>query len=107
MRVCLHPVAYDGSALADASASVDPTRPTRDSGAGITEVANGLPDASGGIPPENGRIQQILARHDWNTSSAGRRDQPAANRGRLDSRTMATVPEPFTARLSPNEKASE
>ncbi|MEA2292539.1 MAG: hypothetical protein QOE86_178 [Solirubrobacteraceae bacterium] len=45
---------------------------TRNSMACITEMANGFPNSSGVIPPENGTIAEILGDAGWNTYIVGK-----------------------------------
>src|SRR5689334_18648001 len=45
---------------------------TRNSMACITEAAIGFPNASGTIPPENGRLSEILVEAGWNTYRVGK-----------------------------------
>ena len=45
---------------------------TRNGMACITEGAQGFPNGSGVIPPENGQLQQVLAERGWNTYMVGK-----------------------------------
>src|ERR1700722_17767436 len=46
--------------------------PTRSSMGCITAGAEGFPNASGKVPPENGMVSQILAEQGWNTYMVGK-----------------------------------
>ena len=70
---------------------------TRNSMACITEAASGFPNASGMIPPENGKIPEILGEQGWNTYMVGKwhlcpdgGDEPRLDAAQLADRAAAS-----------------